>query len=85
MLHIFNGKRVENHYASDISLVLYPLPRIPMLFCYWKPEDGLDSSLNIFFDSTAEDNLSIEAIYSLGAGLVIMFEKIALRHGAQQN
>ncbi len=81
MIHLFNGKEVENHYASDISLVLYPLPLLPVLICYWKPEDGLESNLNIFFDSTAEDNLNIESIYGLSAGLVIMFEKIALRHG----
>jgi hypothetical protein len=83
MIHIFNGKPVENHYASDISLVLHPLPKVPILICYWKPEDGLESSLNIFFDSNAENNLNIESIYSLIAGLVRMFEKIALRHGIQ--
>jgi hypothetical protein len=81
LIHIFNGRQVENHYASDISLVLYPLPKVPILICYWKPEDGLESSLNLFFDSTAEDNLNIEFIYNLGTGLVMMFEKIALRHG----
>jgi hypothetical protein len=81
MMHLFNGKPVENHYASDISLVLYPLPKVPMLICYWKPEDGLESSLNLFFDATAEENLNIESLYTLGAGLVTMFEKLALRHG----
>jgi Domain of unknown function (DUF3786)/Putative Fe-S cluster len=83
MIHLFNGKTAENHYDSDISLVLHPLPKVPILICYWKPEDGLESSLNIFFDSTAEDNLNIESIYALAAGLVRMFEKIALRHGIQ--
>lgn len=83
MIHIFDGVQVENHYASDISLVLHPLPKVPILIFYWKPEDGLESSLNIFFDSTAEDNLNIESIYALGTGLVRMFEKIALRHGLQ--
>jgi len=82
MLHIFNGRQVENHYHSDISLVLHPLPLVPILICYWKPEDGLESSLNVFFDSTAEENLNIEAIYALCAGLVRMFEKIALTHGS---
>jgi len=81
MIRLFNGKQVENHYASDISLVLYPLPKVPILICYWKPEDELESSLNIFFDSTAENNLNIESIYVLSTGLVRMFEKIALRHG----
>ena len=83
MIRLFNGRQVENHYSSDISLVLYPLPKVPILICYWKPEDGLESSLNIFFDSTAEKNLNIESLYTIGADLVIMFEKIALRHGIQ--
>ncbi len=81
MIHVFNGKQVENHYNSDISLVLYPLPRVPILICYWKPEDGLESDLNLFFDSTADKNLDIKFLYGLVAGLVMMFEKIALRHG----
>ena len=82
IIHIFNGRQVENHYASDISLVLHPLPKIPILICYWKPEpeDGLESKLNIFFDSTAEKNLNIESIFTLATGLTIMFEKLALRH-----
>lgn len=81
MLHIFSGKRVKNHYESDISLVLHPLPKVPILICYWKPEDGLESSLNLFFDRTASDNINVESVYSLGTGLVTMFEKIAQRHG----
>jgi len=83
MIHLFNGRQVEKHYNADISLVLHPLPNVPLLICYWKPEDGLESSLNIFFDATAEENLNIESLYILGAGLVIMFEKLAVRHGIQ--
>ena len=81
LIHIFNGAKVENHYESDISLVLHPLPKIPMLICYWKPEDDLASDLNLFFDSSAEKNSSIEAIYALGTGIVRMFQKLSLRHG----
>ncbi len=81
MIRLFEGKQVENHYESDISLVLHPLPKVPILVCYWKPDDGLESELNIFFDSTAEQNLNIESIFTLGTGLVRMLEKIALRHG----
>ena len=81
MIHIFNGKQVKDHYESDISLVLHPLPLVPILICYWKPEDGLESDLNLFFDSTAEENLNIESIYAIGAGLTSMFEKLSLRHG----
>jgi hypothetical protein len=81
MVRLFEGRQVDNHYASDISLVLHPLPKVPILICYWKPEDGLESDLSIFFDSTAEQNLNIESIFRLGAGLTLMFEKLALRHG----
>ena len=81
MVHLFGGRQVERHFDADISVVLYPLPKVPMLICYWKPEDGMASDLHLFFDETAAANLNIEALYTLGAGLVIMFEKIARRHG----
>lgn len=71
---------MEQHFDSDISLVLYPLPKLPVLFCYWKPEDGLESDFHLFFDDTAEENLNIESIYSLMTGMLVMFEKIAQRH-----
>lgn len=81
MVHIFSGKQVEEQFESDISVVLHPLPKVPIMVCYWQPEDGLSSSLNIFFDQTADANLDIGAIFSLGAGLAQMFTKLALRHG----
>lgn len=80
LIDIFSGERSVNLFASDVSLVLYPLPRIPVLICYWEPEDGMESSLHIFFDATAPGHLSVEWIHSLCAGLVAMFEKIALKH-----
>jgi len=83
MLEIFDGRRVHNLFDSDVSIVLHPLPLVPILICYWEPEDGLESSLHIFFDSTAQDNLDIDSIYTLAAGFVHMFEKISLRHGVR--
>lgn len=81
MIRIFNGRQVQNHYDADIALVLHPLPKMPILISYTRPEDGFGSDLNIFFDATAEENLGIESIFTLGTGLARMFEKIALRHG----
>lgn len=81
MIEIFNGKPVENHYQSDVSLVLHPLPKVPLLICYWKPEEGLPSTLNIFFDANVDKNLPVESLYTIGAGLAKMFEKLSLRHG----
>ena len=81
MVHILNGKQVEKQFESDISVVLHPLPEVPIMVCYWSPEDGFESSLNVFFDQTADENLDIGSVFTLGAGLTQMFEKITLRHG----
>jgi hypothetical protein len=81
MVHLFSGKQVEKQFESDISVVLHPLPAVPIMICYWLPEDGLESSLNVFFDETADKNLDIGSVFSLGVGLAQMFGKIALRHG----
>ena len=81
MVHLFGGSQVESAYDSDISVVLYAFPKVPILVCYWRPEDGLESELHLFFDDTAEFNLNIESLYSVGAGLALMFEKLAQRHG----
>jgi len=77
------GSPVENRYSSHISVVLHPLPRVPVLIRYWKPEDGLESNLSFLFDATATENLNVASIYVLGTGLVLMFEKIALTHGLE--
>ncbi len=81
MVHVFNGRQVDKQFRSDISVVLYPLPKVPVMVCYWLPEDGIESSINLFFDETADENLGIEAVFTLGAGLAQMFAKLAVRHG----
>ena len=81
MVHLFSGRQVERQFRSDISVVLHPLPKVPIMICYWRPDEGLDSSLNVFFDATADRNLDIGSIFSLGAGMSQMFQKLAVRHG----
>lgn len=81
MIQIFNAKPAPNAFDSDIAVVLHPLPKVPMLICYWKPEGDMESALNVFFDDTAEDNLNADSLYRVSAGMVIMFEKIAITHG----
>jgi hypothetical protein len=67
-------------FNADIALVLSPLPRVPMLICYWKPEDGMDSQLHLFFDETAERNLSVESLFTMATGIVRMLERIMYKH-----
>ncbi len=80
LIGMFSGISSFNNFSSDISVVLYPLPKVPVLVCYWKPEEDLESRLHLFFDDTAERNLSIESLFTLGTGLVRMLEKIMQKH-----
>lgn len=79
LIDIFSGTASDN-FASDIAVILYPFPRVPIVICYWKPENELESQLHIFFDTTAEENLGIETAFSLGVGIASMLEKIMLKH-----
>ncbi len=81
MIEVFNGQEVGSHFDSDISMIIKPLPLVPILICYWKPEEGLESDLKVFFDSTADRNAGLDGIYGLGAALTQMFSKIAQTHG----
>jgi hypothetical protein len=81
MIHIFSAKQVAEEFESDISVVLHPLPKVPLMICYWRPEEGLESDLHVFFDRTADENLGTSSVFTLGAGLARMLEKLALRHG----
>ena len=81
LVNLFGGQKVDQQFESDISVVLQPLPKVPVMICYWLPEEGMNSMLHIFLDETADRNLKIGSVYTLVAGLAQMFTKIALRHG----
>ena len=80
LIDLFQGQQTS-WYEADIALILHPLPHIPLLICYQAAEDDLGSHLTILFDSCCRVNLPIRALYSLTAGLVQMFAKIAEQHG----
>jgi hypothetical protein len=80
LIYIFSGDRSTNIFSSDISLILHPLPKVPILICYWRAEGDMESSLHIFFDSSVENHLNIQTVYDLGVGLAMMFEKAVLKH-----
>jgi hypothetical protein len=80
LVELFAASSSAAAFGSDISVVLLPLPRVPVLICYWRPEEDMASKLHLFFDDTAERNLPIESLFTLGTGMVRMFEKIMHRH-----
>ncbi len=79
IIELFAGKDVDG-FDADIAVVLHPLPHIPICICYQAADGDLESDLNIFFDECCGTNLHIKSIYTLCAGLVQMFEKIAVHH-----
>ena len=79
LIALFMGKTID-WYEADIALILYPLPKIPILVCYQAPEADLQSKLTIFFDACCSTNLHIKSIFTLCSGLVQMFDKIAEHH-----
>lgn len=81
VVHMFDGRAVEKQFESDVSVVLFPLPLVPIMICYWKAEEGLGSSLNLFFDKNVEENISADSIFFIGTGLANMFDKLAHHHG----
>ena len=85
LITIFSGVSSDGVFASDISVILYPLPKLPMMICYWKPDEGMESKLLLFLDDSAEKNLLIESIYSIGMGIARMLEKIMQRHSGQRD
>jgi hypothetical protein len=81
IVQLFSGRQVARQFDSDISVVLNPLPKVPILICYWLPEEEMDSNLQVFFDETADRNLDTDSVFTLGVGLAQMIKKISLRHG----
>lgn len=81
LVRMFSGHQIEDQFSSDVAVVLWPLPMVPMLICYWKAEEGMESALGLFFDDTGEDNLGIKGLYSLGVGFASMIDKLVRQHG----
>jgi hypothetical protein len=80
LVGVFAGSSASPAFKSDISVVLHPLPKVPLLVCYWRPEDGMEAKLHLFFDDTAEQNLPIGSIFTLATGIARMLEKILHTH-----
>jgi hypothetical protein len=80
LVSMFSGTSASRVFNSDVSVILFPLPRVPMLVCYWRPEEGMESQLHLFFDETVERNLSVESLFTMATGIVRMLERIMYRH-----
>ncbi len=79
IIDLFMGKQLAG-FQADIAFVLHPLPHFPILITYQGAEEELGSELKIFFDACCATNLHIKSTYTLCAGLVTMFARIAEMH-----
>ena len=80
IIQVFGGKKSNECSSADWSFIVYPLPKVPFLICYWNTEDDFESDLKLFFDESTDSNLNVEAVYSLGVGIAAMFKSIMRRH-----
>ncbi len=80
ILNIFGAKPVEQESSADYSVVIYPLPRVPFLVSYWRPQDVFESTLGIYFDRSADYNLDVESLHIIALGIVEMLKRIVAWH-----
>jgi len=79
LINIFGGKNVDG-FSADYARIIYPLPKLPFLILYWKPDNQFESKLRLLMDSSADKYLNIELIIGLGRGIVEMLKKILSKH-----
>ena len=75
LIGLFSAAPAPRSFNSDVAVILHPLPIVPVLICYWKAEDGMESKVHLFFDETAPRNLSPDSLFTLGTGMIMMFQK----------
>lgn len=80
ILHMFDGRDVDKQFAADVSVQLFPFPLVPMMICYWRSDEGMGSSLNLYFDRSVSENLRADSAFNLGTGIAQMFDKLATHH-----
>jgi len=80
ILDLFGAKTFSGITSADRSLLIHPLPKVPFLINYWRPEEDLESKLNILFDRSAGRNSTPQSISLLTRGLVEMFRQLIVRH-----
>lgn len=86
IMEVFNARPLtaeerQGGQFSDDAFVISPLPLVPILVSYWRPEEPFESKLTLFFDRTAEQNLSAGALYQLAQGIVEMLKRMVVTHG----
>jgi len=81
ILSLFGRDFDAEDVTADRSILLLPLPKVPIVFLYWPPEEGFESKLSLLFDRATEANLGVEGTYLLVQGILEMFRRLIAKHG----
>jgi Domain of unknown function (DUF3786)/Putative Fe-S cluster len=84
LLALFSGRQVADGLTADRAVVLYPLPKVPMVIAYSYAEDDFESTLRLLFDRRVEENLSAESLRTLATGVARMIRRLVRRHGISE-
>jgi hypothetical protein len=63
------GQQLEH---GDASLRLHPFPRVPVTFILWKGDEEFPARADMFFDSTCEQHLPTDVIWSTAMTAVLI-------------
>lgn len=77
---LFGAQSITTAGKADHSLLIMPLPKVPFLIHYWRPDDGFPSELNILLDRSAGKNINAHSINLLARGIIEMFRQLILSH-----
>ncbi|MFH2005872.1 MAG: DUF3786 domain-containing protein [bacterium] len=86
ILDIFGGEPqppdvAQQGAVADRAVVIHPIRKAPILFCYWDAAEGFEARLTLLFDRTVEKNLSAGSLFQLAGGLVEMLRRMVVTHG----
>ncbi len=65
----------EELVYGDISIKLYPFPRVPIIIILWKDNNEFPARSDLLFDSTCELHLPVDIIWSTAMMTVLMILK----------
>ena len=63
------GEQLEH---GDASMRLHAFPRVPVTFILWRGDDEFPARADMFFDSTCEQHLPTDVIWSTAMSSVLI-------------
>lgn len=62
--------RSAENPSADAAFLFHPLPKVPVMLCFWDEEEDFEAKVKLLFDETVTEHLDIESILFLSERLV---------------